>query len=151
MGSVNARERTLAVVRSGHEGSRVRRILRRGIRSRTLAIDLHWTDAHIGGKPYGLDPTAPSSMATTEDTTPQDTLDMVRDEHLVFVHSILAAAQRRHQRSPSQPAGGGGGFLTKAGAANIIDVALLASDQAHRQRPRRAAALHARQLFQLTG
>ena len=87
----------------------------------TLEIDLHWIDEHIGGKPYGVDPIAPGSVATTEDTTPQDTLDIVRDEHLVFVRSILAAAQHRHQRSLPQPVGGGG-LLTNGRATNIIDV-----------------------------
>ncbi len=54
----------------------------------SLEIELNWIDEHIDGKPYGVDLTAPTSMATTDDTTPEQTLDMVPDEHRDFARSI---------------------------------------------------------------
>ncbi|MYE24766.1 MAG: nitronate monooxygenase [Gammaproteobacteria bacterium] len=89
----------------------------------TLEIELSWIDEHIDGKPYGVDLIAPTSMAVTDDTTPDETLDMVPDEHRDFARGILAqhnidtADVYQHQRGAS------GGFLTKQRAGNIIDVA----------------------------
>ncbi len=89
----------------------------------TLEIELSWIDEHIDGKPYGVDLIAPTSMAVTDDTTPDETLDMVPDEHRDFARGILAQHNidtsdvYQHQRGAS------GGFLTKQRAGNIIDVA----------------------------
>ena len=89
----------------------------------TLEIELNWIDEHIDGKPYGVDLIAPTSMAVTDDTTPDETLDMVPDEHRDFARGILAQHNidtsdvYQHQRGAS------GGFLTKQRAGNIIDVA----------------------------
>ena len=89
----------------------------------TLEIELNWIDEHIDGKPYGVDLIAPTSMAVTDDTTPDETLDMVPDEHRDFARGVLAQHNidtsdvYQHQRGAS------GGFLTKQRAGNIIDVA----------------------------
>lgn len=89
----------------------------------TLEIELSWIDEHIDGKPYGVDLIAPTSMAVTDDTTPDETLDMVPGEHRDFARGILAQHNidtsdvYQHQRGAS------GGFLTKNRAGNIIDVA----------------------------
>ena len=89
----------------------------------TLEIELSWIDEHIDGKPYGVDLIAPTSMAVTDDTTPDETLDMVPDEHRDFARGVLAQHNidtsdvYQHQRGAS------GGFLTKQRAGNIIDVA----------------------------
>ena len=89
----------------------------------TLEIELNWIDDHIDGKPYGVDLIAPTSMATTDDTTVEETLDMVPDEHRDFARGILA----RHNIDTSDlyrnQVGSGGGFLTENRATNIIDVA----------------------------
>ena len=89
----------------------------------TLEIELNWIDDHIDGKPYGVDLIAPTSMATTDETTAEETLDMVPDEHRDFARGILA----RHNIDTSDlyraQVGSGGGFLTENRATNIIDVA----------------------------
>ena len=89
----------------------------------TLEIELNWIDDHIDGKPYGVDLIAPTSMATTDETTADETLDMVPDEHRDFARGILA----RHNIDTSDlyrnQVGSGGGFLTENRATNIIDVA----------------------------
>jgi len=89
----------------------------------TLEIELNWIDEHIDGKPYGVDLIAPTSMATTDETTAEETLDMVPDEHRDFARGILA----RHNIDTSDlyrnQVGSGGGFLTENRATNIIDVA----------------------------
>lgn len=89
----------------------------------TLEIELSWIDEHIDGKPYGVDLIAPTSMATTDETTADETLDMVPDEHRDFARGILA----RHNVDTSDlyrdQVGSGGGFLTENRATNIIDVA----------------------------
>lgn len=94
-----------------------------GYNAETLEVELSWIDEHIDGKPYGVDLIAPTSMATTDETTPEQTLDMVPDEHRDFARNILAQHNidtgdlYRHQ------VGASGGFLTKGRATNIIDVA----------------------------
>ena len=94
-----------------------------GYTAETLETELNWIDEHIDGKPYGVDLIAPTSMATTDDTTPQQTLDMVPDEHRDFARNILAQHNIDTGNLYRDQAGGGGGFLTKGRAANIIDVA----------------------------
>ena len=74
----------------------------------SLEIELNWIDEHIDGKPYGVDLTAPTSMATTDDTTPEQTLDMVSDEHRDFARSIRGCSAGRGSRAnvaqPRRPA-----------------------------------------------
>ena len=94
-----------------------------GYNAETLEIELDWIDEHIDGKPYGVDLIAPTSMATTDDTTPEQTLDMVPDEHRDFARQILAQHNVDTGGLYQNQVGAGGGFLTKGRAANIIDVA----------------------------
>lgn len=95
-----------------------------GYSARTLEIELNWIDEHIDGKPYGVDLIAPTSMAVTDDSvSSEERLAMVPVEHRQFAvnllgqHEIDATDVYENQRAT------GGGFLTSAGAANIIDVA----------------------------
>lgn len=94
-----------------------------GYGAEALEIELNWIDEHIDGKPYGVDLIAPTSMATTDDTTPAQTLDMVPDEHRDFARGILAHHNIDTRDLYLGQAGASGGFLTKGRAANIIDVA----------------------------
>ena len=94
-----------------------------GYNAETLEIELNWIDEHIDGKPYGVDLIAPTSMATTDDTTPEQTLDMVPDEHRDFARQILAQHNVDTGGLYQNQVAAGGGFLTKGRAANIIDVA----------------------------
>ena len=89
----------------------------------TLEIELNWIDEHIGGKPYGVDLIAPTSMAVTDDTTPDETLDMVPDEHRDFARGVLAQHNIDTSDVYQNQRGASGGFLTKSRAGNIIDVA----------------------------
>jgi NAD(P)H-dependent flavin oxidoreductase YrpB (nitropropane dioxygenase family) len=95
-----------------------------GYNAETLEIELAWIDEHIDGMPYGVDLIAPTSMAVTDDnSSPEQILDMVPDEHRHFAAGILA----RHDIDTADvyqgQRGGAGGFLTSGKAANIIDVA----------------------------
>ena len=94
-----------------------------GYGAQTLEIELNWIDEHIDGKPYGVDLIAPTSMATTDDTTPEETLDMVPTEHRDFARNILAQHNIDTRDLYQGQVGASGGFLTKNRAANIIDVA----------------------------
>lgn len=89
----------------------------------TLEIELNWIDEHIDGKPYGVDLIAPTSMATTDETTAEETLDMVPDEHRDFARGILARHNIDTGDLYRNQVGSGGGFLTENRATNIIDVA----------------------------
>ena len=89
----------------------------------TLEIELNWIDEHIDGKPYGVDLIAPTSMATTDETTADETLDMVPDEHRDFARGILAQHNIDTSDVYRNQVGSGGGFLTENRATNIIDVA----------------------------
>ncbi|MCY4657026.1 MAG: nitronate monooxygenase [Gammaproteobacteria bacterium] len=89
----------------------------------TLEIELNWIDEHIDGMPYGVDLIAPTSMATSDDTTASDTLNMVPDEHRDYAVNILAQHNIDTKDVYRGQQGGGGGFLTKNRAGNIIDVA----------------------------
>ena len=94
-----------------------------GYGAETLEVELNWIDEHIDGKPYGVDLIAPTSMATSDDTTPEQTLDMVPDEHRDFARNILAQHNIDTRDLYKGQVGASGGFLTKNRAANIIDVA----------------------------
>ncbi len=95
-----------------------------GYNAETLEIELNWIDEHIDGMPYGVDLIAPTSMAITDDdTSPEEVLAMVPDEHRQFAINILAQHQIDTADVYEGQTGRGGGFLTTARAANIIDVA----------------------------
>ena len=95
-----------------------------GYNAETLEIELNWIDEHINGMPYGVDLIAPTSMAITDDnTSPEEILAMVPDEHRNFAINILAQYQIDTTDVYQGQTGRGGGFLTSSRAANIIDVA----------------------------
>lgn len=88
-----------------------------------LDVELNWIDEHIDGMPYGVDLIAPTSMAVTDDnTTPEEVLAMVPDEHRSFALNILAQHQIDTSDVYENQRSGGGGFLTERRAGNIIDV-----------------------------
>ena len=94
-----------------------------GYNAESLEIELNWIDEHIDGLPYGVDLIAPTSMATTDDTTAEETLDMVPDEHRDFARGILAQHNIDTADVYQNQTGSSGGFLTPKRAGNIIDVA----------------------------
>lgn len=94
-----------------------------GHNAESLEIELKWIDEHIGGKPYGVDLIAPTSMAVTDDDTPESTLAKVPQEHRDYARNILAQHQIDTADVYENQRAGGGGFLTANRATNIIDVA----------------------------
>ncbi len=95
-----------------------------GHNAETLEIELNWIDEHIDGMPYGVDLIAPTSMAITDDdTSPEEILAMVPDEHRRFATNILAQHQIDTAGVYDAQTGRGGGFLTPGRATSIIDVA----------------------------
>ena len=89
----------------------------------SLEIELAWIDAHIDGKPYGVDLIAPTSMAMSDDDTAADLLAKVPEEHRNFARNILAQHQIDTADVYENQGPGGRGFLTSKRAENIIDVA----------------------------
>ena len=89
----------------------------------SLEFTLNWIDERIEGKPYGVDLIAPTSMATTDSTTPREHLSMVPQHNRDYALNILAQHNIDTKGVYDQQMGGGGGFLTKKRAGNIIDVA----------------------------
>jgi NAD(P)H-dependent flavin oxidoreductase YrpB (nitropropane dioxygenase family) len=94
-----------------------------GHNAESLEIELRWIDEHIGGKPYGVDLIAPTSMAATDSDTSESMLARVPQEHRDFARNILAQHQIDTSDLYQNQRAGVGGFLTSARAANIIDVA----------------------------
>jgi len=94
-----------------------------GHNAQSLEVELRWIDEHIGGKPYGVDLIAPTSMAATDDDTSETMLSRVPQEHRDFARQVLAAHDIDTADLYQNQRAGGGGFLTSARAANIIDVA----------------------------
>ena len=94
-----------------------------GHNAESLEIELRWIDEHIGGKPYGVDLIAPTSMAATDADTSESMLSRVPSEHRDFARNILAQHQIDTSDLYQNQRAGIGGFLTSARAANIIDVA----------------------------
>ncbi len=94
-----------------------------GYDAQSLEIELCWIDAHIGGKPYGVDLIAPTSMAASDDDTSESMLSRVPQEHRDFARNILAQHQIDTSDLYQNQRAGGGGFLTSTRAASIIDVA----------------------------
>ena len=90
----------------------------------SLEIDLRWIDERIGGKPYGVDLIAPTSMAINDDNiTGQELEAMVPNEHRAYAANILARHGIDSTDVYVNRRGGAGGFLTAGRAATIIDVA----------------------------
>ena len=87
-----------------------------------LEEELAWIDAHIGGKPYGVDLIVPNSFAGKGESC--SALPPIPDEHKAFVAGLL----EKHGVSDgnlSLPAVGGGlgENMTDDGAAKLLEVA----------------------------
>jgi NAD(P)H-dependent flavin oxidoreductase YrpB (nitropropane dioxygenase family) len=65
-----------------------------------LETELTWIDAHIGGKPYGVDLLIPENLSirTEAGATQRDLAAHVPEGHRAFVHDLL----RRHDIDPTQ-------------------------------------------------
>ncbi len=96
-----------------------------GYNPEQLEIELSWIDAHIDGKPYGVDLIVPTSMANMDEATaPEDIYQLVPDEHKNFAASLLA----RHQVDSRDlydnlEIDTGSGFLGERKAGDILEVA----------------------------
>lgn len=95
-----------------------------GYSAEQLEIELAWIDAHIEGKPYGVDLIVPTTMANKDEKLSADEIRaLVPDEHRDYAAGVLARhnidTSDLYQRTPSS----GGGFLGEGQAANILDVA----------------------------
>ena len=94
-------------------------------RPKQLEIELAWLDAHVGGKPYGVDIVMPASYAGAE----QGGIDkaqleaMIPEGHRRFVGEVLA----RHNVPPLPEGESAHEPLlawTHAGARSQVDIAL---------------------------
>ena len=95
-----------------------------GYNAETLEIELSWIDAHIDGKPYGVDLIAPTSMAVTEgNDSAADIQAMIPSEHEDFALGVLARHNIDTNDVYAERRASAGGFLTDGKARNIIDVA----------------------------
>jgi NAD(P)H-dependent flavin oxidoreductase YrpB (nitropropane dioxygenase family) len=69
-----------------------------------LEVELEWIDAHVGGKPYGLDVLIPENMPVKSEKglTAKALKERIPEEHRAFVRNLLSA----HGVDPSSPVGG---------------------------------------------
>jgi NAD(P)H-dependent flavin oxidoreductase YrpB (nitropropane dioxygenase family) len=69
-----------------------------------LEVELEWIDAHVGGKPYGLDVLIPENMPVKAEKglTAKALKERIPEEHRAFVRDLLSA----HGVDPSAPVGG---------------------------------------------
>ena len=96
-----------------------------GYNPEQLEIELTWIDAHIDGKPYGVDLIVPTSMANMDDATaPEDIHNLIPDEHKRFATHLLAQHDvDTHQLYDNMEMGLGSGFLGEGKAGDILEVA----------------------------
>ena len=95
-----------------------------GYNAEQLEIELAWIDAHIDGKPYGVDLIVPTTMANKdEQLSPGEVRALVPDDHKAFAAGILARHDIDTKNLYDTVSGGSGGFLGEGRAANILDVA----------------------------
>ena len=95
-----------------------------GYSAEQLEIELAWIDAHIEGKPYGVDLIVPTTMANKDERlSPDEVRALVPQEHQAFAAGILARHNIDTKDLYDNVSGGSGGFLGEGRAANILDVA----------------------------
>ena len=88
-----------------------------GYSAEQLEIELAWIDAHIEGKPYGVDLIVPTTMANKDERlSPQEVQDLVPEAHKSFAAGILAQHKIDTADLYAQPPAGGGGSC-QSGAA----------------------------------
>jgi NAD(P)H-dependent flavin oxidoreductase YrpB (nitropropane dioxygenase family) len=92
----------------------------------SLAIELDWIDAHIDGKPYGVDLIVPTSMDAKEGgLTPEEVEARIPAEHRAHVDRILAEhGIATDDLWPKRVNDRFGESLREAGASASLDVAL---------------------------
>lgn len=93
-----------------------------GLTPEQLEIELSWIDEHIDGKPYGVDLIVPTSMATSENQTPEDIDSLIPDEHRNFAANILAQHNIDTLDIYEHKAGISNAFLGTGQAASMMDV-----------------------------
>lgn len=112
-----------------------------------LEIELRWIDAHVDGRPYGVDLLIPENLAirTEAGTSNRDLMARIPNGHQAFVRDLLARhgvdpdraltmpnRRTRMRRRPTSPTRRNDGCRLRP------------SDPAGCQRAGRAAAIHAR-------
>ncbi len=55
----------------------------------SLKIELDWIDAHVGGKPYGVDILIPENQTVDAATSTEALLDMIPSKHVDFIVDLL--------------------------------------------------------------
>jgi NAD(P)H-dependent flavin oxidoreductase YrpB (nitropropane dioxygenase family) len=92
----------------------------------SLAIELDWIDAHIDGKPYGVDLIVPTSMDAREGgLTAEEVEARIPPEHKAYVNRVLAQyGVATDDLWPKRVSDRFGDSLREAGAAAALDVAL---------------------------
>jgi NAD(P)H-dependent flavin oxidoreductase YrpB (nitropropane dioxygenase family) len=87
-----------------------------------LEEELAWIDAHIGGKPYGVDLIVPNSFAGKGES--QSALPPIPAEHKAFVADLLGKHGVDDGNLALPAVGGGlGANMTDDGAAKLLEVA----------------------------
>jgi len=87
-----------------------------------LEEELAWIDAHIGGKPYGVDLIVPNSFAGKGEA--RSALPPIPDEHRAFVAGLLEKHGVDDGNLTLPAVGGGlGENMTDDGAAKLLEVA----------------------------
>jgi NAD(P)H-dependent flavin oxidoreductase YrpB (nitropropane dioxygenase family) len=79
-----------------------------GFTPEQLELELAWIDAHVDGKPYGVDVLVPENLAVTPEVTAEEIEARVPAEHREFVRDLLAANgiafEGESPRAPRRPA-----------------------------------------------
>ena len=95
-----------------------------GLSPEELEIELNWIDAHIEGKPYGVDIIVPTTMAGEAQSGEVDLAQLVPEEYRSFAASVLARhevdTQGMYDLDLTQTASNA--FLGSAQAMAILDV-----------------------------
>ncbi|MDX2210162.1 MAG: nitronate monooxygenase [Sphingopyxis sp.] len=89
-----------------------------------LEEELAWIDAHIGGRPYGVDLIVPNSFAGKGEDGPR-AAPTIPAEHREFVAGLLGqhGVEATDLTLPKESAGGLGTNMTDSGAAALLEVA----------------------------
>lgn len=89
-----------------------------------LEEELAWIDAHIGGRPYGVDLIVPNNFAGKGEDGPR-AAPAIPAEHRDFVTGLLGqhGVEATDLTLPKESAGGLGTNMTDSGAAALLEVA----------------------------
>ena len=60
-----------------------------GFTPESLKVELEWIDAHVDGKPYGIDILIPENMAASRELTDEDIRRQIPDTHVDFTIRLL--------------------------------------------------------------